>query len=148
MNQAMSKTPKHFGLLTNVTGVLDLLRVSNQQGLDWLLPSALVLGQERQNEPSDSPYIFHGTQQIPLYRGLLPKGWRAPVHVLVIEGEHDVGRLALLCNNRPQALRVSISSIRDVDGPVDQPYVVQAVEVNGSPCVVPDLDLLAQHLCL
>jgi hypothetical protein len=71
-----------------------------------------------------------------------------PLTVLVLEGENDVQRIALVLDQRPELLKVTISHLRDRAREVEQPYDLQPVLLDDQPCLVPDLDQLTSHLCL
>lgn len=138
-----------LSLLANTTGVLELLRLRNSQGDDWLIPSALVLAQSRLDTlAADAQYVDYETQQVPVYRGLLPKVITDTLTVLVLEGENDVQRIAVVLDQQPELLKVTISRLRDRAREVEQPYDLQPVLLDDQPCLVPDLDQLTSHLCL
>lgn len=148
MDNLQQQLGQTLSLLANTTGVLDLIRLHNSQGDDWLLPSALVLSQERQTLEQDSQYVEYEGRSVPVYRGLLPKVVPEQVFVLVLEGEHDIQRLAVLVDQRPEGFRANISNLRDVEEAQASRYEAQVVQFHGERCVVPNIDELTQHLCL
>lgn len=137
-----------ISLLSASTGSLEVVKIPNAQGADWILPKNLLLDKVDFGERL-AVVLWQGFD-IPTY-ALLAKD-EAPEAALIIEGVNEFKRIALLVKGDIIQQKIRISELPDAQEAAHQPnqdgkdYTFAAVMYAGSPAIVPDVDKLASHL--
>lgn len=163
----MKAKKHHFeavSLLTPKKGMLNISIIPALGQPNWLVPTALILQVIGVQERMWTYHWQHGkgSQDIPVYP-LVPKDISVD-KVIILEGNSDAHRLALQTTGQIQTMDVKISDVKDVSLDEEEQaiiknslpsnlsaksnnnYVHQAVSIHDEVFIVPDLDLIAQHL--
>lgn len=126
-----------ISLLTTTTGLIDIYALSVQGEPDWIVPQNIVLDTLNVSAKSNS-VVWQG-QTIPLF-SLLGEVIESPEAVaVVLEGDNDATRLAVLTAIPPKPMRVRISNLRDVTAEQPLAYAYQPVLLADELYQVPDL---------
>lgn len=161
----MRKIQKHsfeaVSLLTVENGLLDVTIVPAINQPDWLIPTSLII---RVDDYSDRIWTYlWNNQEVAVYH-LIPKSEMAD-KLVILEGNTDVHRLALQTKGELIHTSVTISDVKDTQLPQDIKehmianipslmnidsneidYMHQAVLMNGTMYLVPELDLISHRL--
>ncbi len=138
---------QNISLLTT-SGTLELYVLAVGNGVSWVLPKSLALG-EIVLEPKSLV-----NQQIEWQGHKLPLvvlGTKADMtHALVIEGDQDNLQYAIATTSMPKASKVRISALKDIESVAEtanaktDQYVYQYVSHDDKTWIVPDLEKLEQ----
>lgn len=132
-------------LLTVNTGALEVTSIPVEKGLDWLIPSSLVLNTQPYDEKVEH-YSWLDTK-IVVYSKL--SGDRAPKTMIVIESSYQNQPIGLIVSGQPKIHQIKISDIKDIElTGIDQAdsYVFQAVELADNTYIIPNIQELSDDL--
>lgn len=150
-------------LLTTNNGMLDVTIVPAFNQPDWLIPSSLILSVEPYDKRVSS---YDWQQQEVAVFHLLPEN-QTPDTMIVLEGNTSEHRLALQTAGELQQLQARIAEVKDTELPesfgnadnthnsdtvipldenVVLSYLFQAVMIDDTVYLVPDLDNIAYQL--
>ncbi|MGP9688351.1 hypothetical protein ACT3TH_04230 [Psychrobacter sp. AOP22-C1-C5] len=160
MKQILKHSFEAVSLLTTNNGMLDVTIVPAFNQPDWLIPSSLILGVDDYDERT-STYAWQ-QQEVVVFH-LLPED-QAPNKMIVLEGNTADHRLALQTAGELRQLQARIAEVKDVELPksfintdndetvipldenVVLSYLFQAVMIEDTVYLVPDLDNIAYQL--
>lgn len=128
-------------LITTSTGFLDVYEIPVHGDVPLLIPQNMILS--AMSVKANEKLVEWHDKQLPTYVVHQPN--LSEVTALVVEGEQETTRFALLCDRMPNSLRLRISEVVDVekDAPA-QTY--QYVQVNGKDYQVPNLRAIQQQV--
>ena len=128
-------------LITTSTGFLDVYEIPVHGDVPLLIPQNMILS--AMSVKANEKLVEWHDKQLPTYVVHQPD--LSEVTALVVEGEQETTRFALLCDSMPNSLRLRISEVVDVekDAPA-QTY--QYVQVNGKDYQVPNLRAIQQQV--
>lgn len=128
-------------LITTSTGFLDVYEIPVHGDVPLLIPQNMILS--AMSVKANEKLVEWHDKQLPTY--LVHQPDLSEVTALVVEGEQETTRFALLCDSMPNSLRLRISEVVDVekDAPA-QTY--QYVQVNGKDYQVPNLRAIQQQV--
>lgn len=128
-------------LITTSTGFLDVYEIPVHGDVPLLIPQNMILS--AMSVKANEKLVEWHDKQLPTY--LVHQPNLSEVTALVVEGEQETTRFALLCDRMPNSLRLRISEVVDVekDAPA-QTY--QYVQVNGKDYQVPNLRAIQQQV--
>ena len=128
-------------LITTSTGFLDVYEIPVHGDVPILIPQNMILS--AMSVKANEKLVEWHDKQLPTY--LVHQPNLSEVTALVVEGEQETTRFALLCDSMPNSLRLRISEVVDVekDAPA-QTY--QYVQVNGKDYQVPNLRAIQQQV--
>ena len=128
-------------LITTSTGFLDVYEIPVHGDVPLLIPQNMILS--AMSVKANEKLVEWHDKQLPTY--LVHQPNLSEVTALVVEGEQETTRFALLCDSMPNSLRLRISEVVDVekDAPA-QTY--QYVQVNGKDYQVPNLRAIQQQV--
>lgn len=150
-------------LLTVENGVLDVAIIPAYDQPDWLVPTSLLMHIEEYDERIWT-YLWRG-QEVSVYH--LAQRGKMVDKLIILEGNTEVHRLALQTFGDITYKQVRISDVKDAVLPEDEKahmmanipnlfsaghdehkldYMYQAVKVEDSYYIVPDLDIIAHRL--
>ncbi len=163
----MKKILKHsfeaVSLLTTNNGMLDVTIVPAFNQPDWLIPSSLILSVDDYDKRTA---LYEWQQQDVAVFHLLPEN-ETPDKMIVLEGNTSSHRVALQTAGELQQLQARIAEVKDIELPesfndtksVDNSevmipldenvvlsYLFQAVMIDHTVYLVPDLDNIAYQL--
>jgi hypothetical protein len=134
-----------ISLLTTTTGLIDIHIIDAKGQPSWIVPQSLVL--DVVPAPSSIQALHWNEQVLPVLSLLGDAGAvTQTVVAVVLEGESDQQRIAILTAKPPASQRIRISGLHDDDSSVHLPYGFQLVKLEGEPYQVPALDGLAERL--
>ncbi|MBP6494992.1 MAG: hypothetical protein KA291_00535 [Psychrobacter sp.] len=162
MRQMLKHSFEAVSLLTTTNGMLDVTIIPALDQPDWLVPSSLILGVDEYREYTS---IYEWQQQKIAVFHMLPSH-QTPDKIVVLEGNTSAHRIALQTLGEVRHLQARISDVKDVELPehfiktdsktdtVQQRvqedvvlyYLFQAVMIDDTVYVVPDLDKIAHQL--
>ncbi|KAA8734436.1 hypothetical protein F4V57_05625 [Acinetobacter qingfengensis] len=128
-------------LIATSTGFIDAYDIPVHDDANILLPQNMVLSAMKVG--ANSHYVEWHEKQLPTYNLCTPEA--DDVTALVIEGEEENTRFALLCDHMPESLRLRISQVSDINRPVSD-TVYQYVEVDGHVYQIPNLANIQKQL--
>lgn len=124
-------------LIAVSTGFVDVFKIQCYEQPDILLPQNLVLSV--QVHLTGTKFMKWHDLELPVYAVHQPD--LDEVTALIIEGEMPSRRFALLCDEMPEALRLRISEVVDVDQEVkENTGIFQYVSIREELCQIPNLD--------
>ncbi|MEC7118332.1 MAG: hypothetical protein VXW65_00305 [Pseudomonadota bacterium] len=133
-----------ISLLTTTTGLIDIYALAVDGEPDWIVPQSLVL--EIVPLPNaKAKHIEWQDQQIPTH-SLLPNTVKGAAVAVLIEGDTDASRIALIVETTPVSMRVRISNLRDTNNSQVLPHVYQKVLLENKLYQVPDIDRLTKAI--
>lgn len=161
----MRKIQKHsfeaVSLLTVENGLLDITIIPAKNQPDWLVPTSLIISVERFDERIWT-YLWRN-QEVAVYH-LIPKE-HTPDKLVILEGNTEVHRLALQTSGELIQKSLAISDVKDIELPQsikehmmthipslmnleggELDYIYQAVLIDDSVYIVPELDLISHRL--
>jgi hypothetical protein len=134
-----------ISLLTTTTGLIDIHVIDAKDQPAWIVPQSLVL--DVVPAPANIQVLHWNEQTLPVLSLLGSSGVATQTVVaVVLEGETDQHRVAVLTSQPPASQRIRISGLHDTDGSVSSPYCFQLVKLEGIDYQVPALDGLATAL--
>ncbi len=176
MNKIEKHSFEAVSLLTAANGMLAATVIPALNQPDWIVPSSLILdsieykGEDNSGSASGIKYYSWQQQQIAVFH-LLPKAQLAD-SVVILEGNSVEQRLALKTIGQPRQIEVSISEVQDCELPQQYSvradniindsndelnedlvsedllysYLFQAISIDDTVYMVPDLDKIAHQL--
>lgn len=161
----MRKIQKHsfeaVSLLTVENGLLDITIIPAKNQPDWLVPTSLIISVERFDERIWT-YLWRN-QEVAVYH-LIPRK-HTPDKLVILEGNTEVHRLALQTSGELIQKSLAISDVKDIELPQsikehmmthipslmnleggELDYIYQAVLIDDSVYIVPELDLISHRL--
>lgn len=129
-------------LISVSTGLIDVFKVECFEQPDMLLPQNIVLS--AQTCDSNLKSLEWHDISLPIYavnNTALKEGV-----ALIIEGETQEQRFALLCDEMPEVMRLRISEVVDDDRPVESKYIFQYVNMQETVYQVPALDVIYKDI--
>lgn len=162
MKQILKHSFEAVSLLTTNNGMLDVTIVPAVDQPDWIIPSSLILSVEACSEHT---WNYEWQQQEVAVFHLLPRH-QTPEKIIVLEGNTTAHRIALQTAGELRQLQARISDVKDVELPehfikpngnidtvyervqedVVLSYLFQAVMIEDTFYLVPDLDKIAHQL--
>ena len=162
MKQILKHSFEAVSLLTTNNGMLDVTIVPAFDQPDWIIPSSLILSVE---DYSEYVAMYEWEQQQVAVFHLLPRH-QTPDKMVVLEGNTSAHRIALQTFGELHQLQARISEVKDIELPVHfiEPnsnidtvyervqedvvlsYIFQAVTIDDTLYLVPDLDKIAHQL--
>lgn len=162
MKQILKHSFEAVSLLTTNNGMLDVTIVPAVDQPDWIIPSSLILSVEACSEHT---WNYEWQQQEVAVFHLLPRH-QTPEKMIVLEGNTTAHRIALQTAGELRQLQARISDVKDVELPehfikpngnidtvyervqedVVLSYLFQAVMIEDTFYLVPDLDKIAHQL--
>lgn len=145
----MASLAEHSKLLNSAamlgTGTVDIavIEIPSDISSNWLIPESLVLDNIQDVEANLKIYRWEG-QDIALYS--LCEATQQTANLLLIESVADPYRVGLLYQGNVKQHKLKISDIKDANLDNTYPYMFQAVIVNESNCMIPELDKLSHEL--
>ncbi len=129
-------------LITVSTGFIDTYVVQCEDQVPMLLPQNIVLAALDSDTHVD--YVQWHDHQLSVYH----VNAISVMHgvALVIEGDENEQRFALMCNEMPQTMRLRISEVVDETTPAEQSPVFQLVRVGEALYHVPNLTYIQANL--
>lgn len=173
MSQIKKHSFEAVSLLTAANGMLEATIIPAVNQPDWIVPSSLILDSLDYNqdysdvaksEESVTTYTWQ-QQSVAVFRLLATE--QAPDRVVILEGNTAEERLALFTKGELRRIEVSISEVQDSELPkeyIEQSttaksanddkvseesipsYLYQAIVIEKTPYIVPDLDKIAHQL--
>ena len=128
-------------LIATSTGFIETYVIDVYDGAEILLPQNMVLS--AMNVPAQSSEVEWHDTYLPTFIVHDPK--LSEVTALVIEGENEQTRFAILCDKMPSTLRLRISEVLDIDKPTPE-QVYQYVRVNEKEYQIPHLSNIQTKL--
>lgn len=126
-------------LLATSTGFIDAYAIPVFGDAPILLPQNMILS--AMNVPPHSRQVEWHDKVLPTYIVHNPTIEMATA--LVVEGDSEETRFAILCDHMPDTLRLRISEVRDLDKPMPK-SVYQYVEVDKKTYQIPHIQNI-QH---
>ena len=162
MKQMLKHSFEAVSLLTTNNGMLDVTIVPAFDQPDWIIPSSLILSVD---DYSEYVAMYEWEQQQVAVFHLLPRD-QTPDKMVVLEGNTSAHRIALQTSGDLRQLQARISEVKDIELPVHfiEPnsnidtvyervqedvvlsYLFQAVTIDDTLYLVPDLDKIAHQL--
>ena len=162
MKQILKHSFEAVSLLTTNNGMLDVTIVPAFDQPDWIIPSSLILCVD---DYSEYVAMYEWEQQQVAVFHLLPRH-QTPDKMVVLEGNTSAHRIALQTSGELRQLQARISEVKDIELPVHfiEPnsnidtvyervqedvvlsYLFQAVTIDDTLYLVPDLDKIAHQL--
>ncbi|KAA0915080.1 hypothetical protein [Psychrobacter sp. ANT_WB68] len=162
MKQILKHSFEAVSLLTTNNGMLDVTIVPAVDQPDWIIPSSLILSVEACSEHT---WNYEWQQQEVAVFHLLPRH-QTPEKMIILEGNTTAHRIALQTAGELRQLQARISDVKDVELPehfikpngnidtvyervqedVVLSYLFQAVMIEDTFYLVPDLDKIAHQL--
>ncbi|MEY4516958.1 MAG: hypothetical protein RL180_1304 [Pseudomonadota bacterium] len=134
-----------ISLLTTTTGLIDIHVIDAKDQPAWIVPQNLVL--DVVPTPANTQVLHWNEQTLPVLSLLGASGVATQTVVaVVLEGETDQHRVAVLTSQPPASQRIRISGLHDADSKTSAPYCFQLVKLEGIDYQVPALDGLAAAL--
>ena len=173
MSQIKKHSFEAVSLLTAANGMLEATIIPAVNQPDWIVPSSLILDSLDYNqdysyvaksEESVTTYTWQ-QQSVAVFRLLATE--QAPDRVVILEGNTAEERLALFTKGELRRIEVSISEVQDSELPKEYAeesttakstnddkvseesipsYLYQAIVIEETPYIVPDLDKIAHQL--
>jgi hypothetical protein len=173
MSQIKKHSFEAVSLLTAANGMLEATIIPAVNQPDWIVPSSLILDSLDYNqdysdvaksEESVTTYTWQ-QQSVAVFRLLATE--QAPDRVVILEGNTAEERLALFTKGELRRIEVSISEVQDSELPKEYikqsttaksanddkvseesipSYLYQAIVIEETPYIVPDLDKIAHQL--
>lgn len=125
-------------LMTVSTGFIDAYIIPVYKNMPMLLPQTIILSALDTEINVDS--IQWHNQQIPTY--CIADTERKYGVALIIEGEQNWQRFALICNEMPKEIRLRISEAVDSTIPVEDLAVYEYMEIGGDLYQVPRVEYI------
>lgn len=125
-------------LMTVSTGFIDAYIIPVHKNMPMLLPQTIILSALDTEIDVDS--IQWHNQQIPTY--CIADTNKVSGVALIIEGEQNWQRFALICNEMPKEIRLRISEAVDSTIPVEDLKVFEYMEIAGDLYQVPRVEYL------
>ncbi len=176
MNKIEKHSFEAVSLLTAANGMLAATIIPAMDQPDWIVPSSLILDsieykdEENSGGASEIKYYSWQQQQIAIFH-LLPEAQLAD-SIVILEGNSVEQRLALKTTGQPRQIEVSISEVQDCELPQQysvmtdnisseindelnedlvsedllNSYLFQAISIEDTVYMVPDLDKIAYQL--
>lgn len=147
MQQVKKHSFEPVSLLTVENGVLELAIIPASNQPDWLVPKTLILAIDEYDEYIWT-YLWQG-QEVSVYH--LSERDKVS-HLVVLEGNTDVHRLALQINGAVSYKNVRISDVKDailpetMTGGISDDFIYQTVSIDGVLYLVPEFDLISHRL--
>lgn len=145
MQQVKKHSFEPVSLLTVENGVLELAVIPASNQPDWLVPKTLILAIDEYDDYIWT-YLWQG-QEVSVYH--LSERDKVS-HLVVLESNTDVHRLALQINGTVSYKNVRISDVKDAVLPetmtINSDFVYQTVSIDGVLYLVPELDLISHRL--
>lgn len=129
-----------LSLIGSSTGTLKVTELINQSGLNWLIPSSIVLLVDSHDSGS-ADKVSYQDQPLKVYD--LTQG--SAVKSVVLEGTDAKRRMAILVTDAKE-YSIRISQLPDATEQPEAPFFKEAVSFEGRTIVVPDINALADHL--
>ena len=162
MKQILKHSFEAVSLLTTNNGMLDVTIVPAFDQPDWIIPSSLILSVD---DYSEYVAMYEWEQQQVAVFHLLPRH-QTPDKMVVLEGNTSAHRIALQTSGELRQLQARISEVKDIELPghfiepnsnidtvyervqedVVLSYLFQAVTIDDTLYLVPDLDKIAHQL--
>lgn len=162
MKQILKHSFEAVSLLTTNNGMLDVTIVPAFDQPDWIIPSSLILSVD---DYSEYAAMYEWQQQQVAVFHLLPRD-QMPDKMVVLEGNTSAHRIALQTSGELRQLQARISEVKDIELPehfielnsnidtvyervqedVVLSYLFQAVMIDDTLYLVPDLDKIAHQL--
>ena len=162
MKQMLKHSFEAVSLLTTNNGMLDVTIVPAFDQPDWIIPSSLILSVD---DYSEYVAMYEWEQQQVAVFHLLPRDQTLD-KMVVLEGNTSAHRIALQTSGELRQLQARISEVKDIDLPehfiepnsnidtvyervqedVVLSYLFQAVTIDDTLYLVPDLDKIAHQL--
>lgn len=128
-------------LITTSTGFLDVYEIPVHGDVPILIPQNMILS--AMNVKGNVAQVEWHDKHLPTYIVHQPE--LDDVTALVVEGEQEATRFAVLCDNMPNSMRLRISEVVDVEKATpEQTYLY--VQVNGTDYQVPNLRAIEQQV--
>ncbi|TXJ07927.1 MAG: hypothetical protein E6Q25_06785 [Acinetobacter sp.] len=128
-------------LIATSTGFIEAYVIPVYDDVAILLPQNVVLS--AMNVPANVNEVEWHDKHLPTY--IVHRPELRDVTALVIEGEDEASRFALLCDDMPAAMRLRISGVLDLDKATPE-RVYQYVNVDGQEYQIPHLRNIQKHL--
>lgn len=128
-------------LIATSTGSVDTYLIPVYGAPAMLLPQNIVLS--AMNVAPDTQTVEWHEHHLPTYVVHQPDIEQATA--LVIEGDNEATRFALVCDHMPKALRLRISEVVDAEKATPA-EVYQYVNINGEEYQIPDLSYIQSQL--
>ena len=128
-------------LIATSTGFIETYVIPVHGDADILIPQNMVLS--AMSVAAHSPQVEWHDKYLPTYDIHRPD--LEEVTALVIDGDTEQTRFAILCDAMPQTLRLRISEVLDIDKPTPE-HVYQYVRVNETEYQIPHLSHLQHKL--
>ena len=161
MRQILKHSFEAVSLLTTNNGMLDVTIIPAFDQPDWIIPSSLILSVD---DYSEYAAMYEWQQQVAVFH-LLPRD-QTPDKMVVLEGNTSAHRIALQTSGELRQLQARISEVKDIELPehfiepnsnidtvyervqenVVLSYLFQAVMIDDTLYLVPDLDKIAHQL--
>ena len=165
MSQILKHSFEAVSLLTTDNGMLEVTVIPAMNQPDWIIPSSLILSVD-DHQQRISTYLWQ-QQQLAVFH--LQPYEQASDKIIVLEGNTVEHRIALQTVGELRRVQVRISDVRDIELPKkyqqiantdinadighDQvkenelmSYLFQAVMIDETPYLIPDLDKIAHQL--
>ncbi len=141
-NSAFDLTQEQIqSLIATSTGFIETYIIPVHGDAAILLPQNMVLS--AMSVSAQASEVEWHEKFLPTY--IIHKPDLQEVTALVIEGDTEETRFAILCDSMPETLRLRISEVLDLNKPVPD-SVYQYVEVNGQEYQVPHLTNIQRKL--
>lgn len=121
-------------LIATSTGFIEAYVIPVFGDAAILLPQNVVLS--AMNVPANVNQVEWHDKVLPTY--IVHRPELHDVTALVIEGESEATRFAILCDDMPQAMRLRISGVLDLEKPTPN-HVYEYVSVDGQEYQIPHL---------
>lgn len=128
-------------LIATSTGFIEAYIIPVYGNASIIVPQNMVLS--AMNVSSNIHQVEWHDKLLPTYIVHSPD--LRTVTALVIEGDDEATRFAILCDNMPEARRLRISEVQDIDKPVTT-LIYQYVKVNEQEYQIPHLTNIQKHL--
>lgn len=165
MSQIIKHSFEAVSLLTTDNGMLDITIVPAQNQPDWVIPTSLILSVDDYDE---RVWTYLWAQQEVAVFHLTPRD-QPNDKIIVLEGNTAIHRLALQTIGELRQIKVRISDVKDAELPehyiettidnnerdiaeerfredVITSYMFQAVTIDDTDYLIPDLDKIAHQL--
>jgi len=129
-----------LSLIGSSTGTLKVTELINEGGLNWLIPSSIVLlvSPVDSDGADELKYQEHELKVYDLTQG-------SAVKSVVLEGTDPKRRIAVLVSDARE-YSIRISQLPDAEKQPDVAFMKEAVRFEQRTIIVPDINALADHL--
>lgn len=131
-------------LITVSTGFVDAYIIQCHEKPAMLLPQNIVLS--AQDSPTHVSTVEWHEKKLPVFNLSGPDD-RSGV-ALVIEGEHNEQRFALMCKKMPDSIRIRISEVVDDEKENNDQSIMQYVRISDTLYHVPNLEYIQNQIGL